>query len=292
MAIGNHDYHSSNRADLTSTEYEEFFGPGRWRDAGGAIRPAVADWYKGDDKGWRYVADGAVATTGTGRNSYQTFSAGGRAFLHLTLECAATNQALAWAQEVLDRHRGTPTVITIHGFLRGGLADADRMGRRVDGGANRTNDAQQIWDKLIFPNDQIFLLLCGHIYMQEHVVKKNSRGHDVHLLEACYHLNYAGGRIKISEKPPGGWAYEGKTDDLDRNGSGWLRLLLFDPGRNRITAYTYSPVLDLWAPNRPPNDVSRPDGQDGVWWNRTFPTGDKVVEEFFFDFNARFGDLN
>jgi hypothetical protein len=290
VAIGNHDYHSGNRADLTSTEYEQFLGPGRWRDAGGKIRRAFAGWYKGDDMGWRYTVNGMPAGTGSGRNSYQIFPAGGRMFLHLTLECAATDQGLAWAKEVLARYPGTPAIVTIHGFLRGGqFADADRMGRKVVDGPNPTNDARQIWEKLIFPNDQIFMLLCGHIYMQERVVMKNGRGNDVHMLEACYHLNYGGGRIKISEKPPGGWAYTGTTDDLDRNGSGWMRLLMFDPDANKIRVYTYSPVLGLWAGNRKPGNTSGPDGQDGVWWNRTFPIGDNVVEEFSFDFAGRFG---
>jgi len=290
IAIGNHDYHSSNRSDLASTEYERFFGAARWRDTNGKIRPAFADWYKGDDKGWEYRVNGETVATGAGRNSYQMFSAGGRMFLHLTLECAATNQAIAWAREVLKTHPVTPTIVSTHTFLRGGeLATADRMGRNVANGPNPTNSAQGIWDKLVQDNDQIFMILCGHVYMQEHVVKKNNRGNDVHILESCYHLNYGGGRIKISQKPAGGWTYKGETDDLDRNGSGWMRLLLFEPDKKRIAAYTHSPVLGLWASDRQSTDRSKPDGQDGVWWNRTFPVGDNVVEEFFFDFDGRFG---
>ncbi len=52
--------------------------------------------------------------------------------------------------------------------------------------------------------------------------------------------------------------------------------------------YTYSPVLDVWSTDRKPDDRGRPDGQDGVWWNRTFPIGDQVVEGFEFDSGRRF----
>ena len=291
IACGNHDYHFAGRGSLDSREYDRFFGPGRWRDAKGDVRAAFAGWYKGDDKGWVYRVNRGIAATGVGRNSCQTFTAGGRTFLHLTLECGATDQAIAWARTVLKQNPGKPTILTTHAFISGGgkWLTAERMGRNVKGGRNPTNSARGVWDKLIKDNDQIFLILCGHTWSQKHVVARNAAGHDVHIMEACYHLNYAGGRIKISQKPADGWAYEGKTDDFDRNGSGWMRLMLFDPAKGRIAAYTYSPTLGLWAANRKPDDRTRPDGQDGVWWNRTFPVGDDVVDQFKFDFRARFG---
>ena len=291
IACGNHDYHLGNQSDLDSREYERLFGPGRWRGADGAIRTAFRDWYRGDDRGHEHKADGQSAATGVGRNSWQVFSGGGRTFLHLTLECAATEQAIAWAKSVLKENPDKPTILTTHTFISGAgkLITVEKMGRHVTRGKNPTNGSQAIWDKLIKDHDQIFMVLCGHSYSQEHVVLKNAAGHDVHVLEACYHLNYDGGRIRVGEKPAGGWAYKGESDDLDRNGCGWLRLILFDPDRGRVLVRTYSPVLGLWATNRAPGDRSRPDGENGVWWTRTFPVGKDVEEEFGLDFQQRLG---
>ncbi|MBI5724354.1 MAG: hypothetical protein HZA50_10385 [Planctomycetes bacterium] len=53
---------------------------------------------------------------------------------------------------------------------------------------------------------------------------------------------------------------------------------MFDPDKKTITRFTYSPVLDVWATDRPKE-----------YKGRTFPNGDDVIERFEFDFNARFG---
>ncbi|MFB3894398.1 MAG: hypothetical protein ACE15C_20540 [Phycisphaerae bacterium] len=276
VVIGNHDYHTNSQGDLASQEYELFFGPGRWKTAEGKVKPAFADWFVGDDRGWRYEAGGQLKATGSGRNSCQVFTAAGRTFLHLTLECGATDQAIAWARSMLADHPGKPTIISIHGFIDGGgkILAAERMGRQVKG-PNPTNDGQQIFDKLIKDNDQIFLVFCGHMWSQKRVDLSNAKGNSVHVLEQCYHLDKAGGRIDTDEDP-GDWIYKG-PNDRDRNGSGWMTLLVFDPDRKTITRYTYSPVLGAWA-------TSKPADYDG----RSFPKGD-VIDRFEFDFDARFG---
>ncbi|MBI5724355.1 MAG: hypothetical protein HZA50_10390 [Planctomycetes bacterium] len=173
----------------------------------------------GDDQGWKYEVAGELKATGVGRNSCQTFTAGGRTFLHITLEYAATEQAIAWAKTVLNAHTGTPTIITTHSFINGGgvIQPPEKMGRLVKGD-NPTNGAQQIFDKLVTGYDQVFMVLCGHCWSQKHVVLANAKGNDVHVLEQCYHTDTAGGRIDVSENP-GNWAYKGESDG-DRNGSG------------------------------------------------------------------------
>ena len=369
-ACGNHDYDNSSWDSLLSTLYEKNLGPGRFRNPDGTIKDAVKAWYKGDDQGWDYVVDGQVVAKGTGRNSWQTFTAAGKEFLHLTLETAVTDEGIAWAKTVLAANPRKPTILTTHAFLDGGgkLVVVDRMGRRAPdpnspsalagtaspstspsgpelkaeglgtlsvskGLSNNTNDAQQIFDKLIRDNDQVFLVLCGHTYFTAHAVLKNARGHDVHALEACYHLNKVGGRVANQQAPPTGWpsGYQG-PDDTQRNGSTWLSVLVFDPAAGTITRYTYSPLLGIWATDRAPapkpgataggrqpdaggtepgeanpplplgegrgegpkgQGEGSPAGAAGAVpapeeENRTFPEGDKVIEQFDFDFATRF----
>ena len=276
LAIGNHDYHTSSVGDLTSTEYEQFLGPGRFRDKDGKIKTAVAAWYKGDDRGWEYKVNGAAVATGVGRNSWQVFTGGGRTYLHLSLECGVSDAAIAWAKEVLAANQGLPTILTTHSFLDGGggLRRRDGMGRVVNG-PNPTNGAQDAFDKLVKDEDRIFLILCGHTFFKKHIVMKNAKGNDVHVELMCLHLNEVGGRIEPSELPPES-PYKGPPDK-DRNGSGWLGLMVFDPDAKKVRWFTYSPVIDVWATDCPPEQKKR-----------TFPLGEDVVEEFDFDFDARF----
>lgn len=283
VCCGNHDYDSNNMGSLVSTFFEKNLGPGRFRDAQGKIKDAVREWYGGDDLDWEYVVGGKTAAKGVGRNSWQTFTAGGREFLHLTLETAVTDEGIAWAKTILAAHAGTPTIVSTHAFIDGGKAAGlrvgNRMGRLVTGGPNPTNDAPMMVEKLLAENDQIFLVLCGHTWMQAHRVIPNAKGHDVHVLEQCYHLNASGGRVYNAQKPAGGWP-SGWTgpDDTQRNGSCWLTVLVFDPPGKTITRYTYSPLLGMWATDRAADPG-----------NRTFPVGDDVIEQFKFDFDERFG---
>jgi len=290
VAIGNHDYDRNDPNSFASTLFEKYLGPGRFRDPAGGIKSNVRDWYRGDDLGWNYVVGGKTLATGVGRNSYQTFHAADREFLSLNLEMAVSDEAIAWARTILAANPGKPTILTTHAFL-------DKAGRYLpapsyglqSAGPNPTNDAASVFDKLVAPNDQIFLVLCGHIAGHAHSVVKNAAGHDVHIFLQCYHMTYAGGRVANREAPPGGWpsGYQG-PDDTERSGAGWLTLLIFDPAAGTITHYTYSPLLDIWAPNRPRDPHARPDGTDNVWWNRTFPEGDDVFQVIPFDFQARF----
>ena len=279
LAIGNHDFHSSSPGDMTSTEYEQFLGPGRFRDKEGKIKPGVADFYKGDDRGWEYRKDGTVVATGVGRNSWQTFTGGGRTYLHVTLECGVTDAAIAWAKEVLAANPGLPVILTTHSFLDGGgqLRRRDGMGRVV-AGPNPTNGAQDVFDKLVRDEDRIFLILCGHTWSKKHLVMKNAKGNDVHVELMCLHLNANGGRVDPAELPPGS-PFKGEMDK-DRNGSGWLGLMVFDPDAKKVRWFTYSPVIDVWATDRTPEQKST-----------TYPMGEDVVEEFDFDFDARFGPV-
>jgi len=295
VCIGNHDYDSSTKSDLKSTMFEKNLGPGWFRDAQGQVKEAIRAWFGGDDLGWEWAGPRGPVK-GVGRNSWQWFEAGGRKYLHLTLETAVTDQGIAWAKEVLKAHGGWPTIVSTHAMIDGGKAAGwrlgARMGREVKGGPNPTNDAPMIMGKLLKDNDQIFLVLCGHMYLQGHRVEKNAKGNDVHILEQCYHLDYGGGRVCRRDAPRGGWpsGYDG-PDDTTRNGSGWLTVFVFDEAKKTITRFTYSPLLGVWATDRKGDDRTTKDGQDGVWWNRSYPTGDDVIEGIPFDFTARFGPV-
>lgn len=105
MVPGNHDYDNYS-----------------WRGYDGASEPLAGgrawNFYFGPqsrhftDKAWY----GGALTNGL--NSFQTFTAGGLSFLHLSLEMQPPQTALDWAQGVIDAHPDTPVIVTTHEWLR------------------------------------------------------------------------------------------------------------------------------------------------------------------------------
>jgi hypothetical protein len=211
---GETDYMVDRDRSSSIQRYKRHFGTDRYQ---------FADWYGGS----------GPSTGNENRdnlNSYQLFSAGGYEFLHLALEWEAPgtvtdpSTALGWAQTVLDQYPDRPTILTTHSYL-----DVREEGRstEVEEVNGRGNSGEQIWQSLVSPNSQIFMVLCGHSW------RDDGEYHQVSQNEACgsvYELlaNYQGGQ---------------------KRGQGYLRRMEFRPGEgdsapDRIQVRTYSPVLD------------------------------------------------
>ena len=118
-----------------------------------------------------------------GYNSFHVLRAGGRDWLVLALDWRISDKGLAWAQEVIDRHRTLPAILTTHD-----LAYADDAGR-----ARLSGHGQRLWDGLIAANDQIFLTLNGHYWPPGRATLPNAAGHDVHVHVTNYQDRYYGG---------------------------------------------------------------------------------------------------
>ena len=164
-----------------------------------------------------------------GADSAQLFTAGQCRFLHIGLQFDAPDASLAWAERVIRRHPGLPTIVTIHKYL-------DRDGSRADTPAldmsildHRDNNPQMVWDAFLSRHDQIFLVLSGHITGQGHSVDFNLNGRPVHQMMADYQ-----GRGQTARQA-------GLKDGSDV-GDGWLRLLRFrlDGETPSIEVRTYS----------------------------------------------------
>ncbi len=195
VACGNHDYDTVNDPKGVATEFPKHFGPDRFRG-----RP------------------GYGGASGNGLNSVQYFTAGGREWQILHLEGDVPDAAIRWAEEALAKHPGVPAILTTHIYLHD-VTKARKnkpQFRAADG-----NSGEQIWDKLVRKQPQIFLVLCGHQWVigEWRQVSVNDAGRKVNEV--------------LSD-------YQGRTN----GGDGWLRLMRFDPGRNEISVRTYSPTLD------------------------------------------------
>jgi hypothetical protein len=233
MVPGNHDYDNyawyadpagpgANRPLAGSAVWQEYFGPESTHFAG-------KTWYGG--------------SFNNGMDSFQTFTAAGHRFLHLSLEMEPTPSALQWAQGVINTHKGLPTLITTHEWLSpnytGDTARSNDNKAYFPGTDNQSPD--QVWETFIRKNDQIFMVLAGHNWTQ--TVKGVSQGQNLRI-----DTNDAGHPVYQTVQD-----YQGNTIGLmgspetDNGGAGWLRFIEFDTATQKIHYYTYSTLLGKYA---------------------------------------------
>lgn len=203
LTVGNHDMTAKGDASL----FQRHFPASRFQ---------VFAWYAGSYEPGR--ADRRVSADNV--NSHQLFSAGGLDFVHLSLECNAPDDVLAWAGEVLTRHRKRHALITSHmdlGPLEKPAANdgyiTDPKGRmrwtKIHG--PRGNSPAQIWDKLYSRHENVRLIFSGDQSrtVSWRLTTSGQGGRPVHALMSDY------------------------------TSSGPLRLYRFLPSRGEIQVITY-----------------------------------------------------
>jgi hypothetical protein len=145
-----------------------------------------------------------VISSSPNMNNYVLFSAGGMDFILLSLQYNPTADVRSWADNVLKQYSNRRAIISTHSYLN------------VNGGLTG-NGGTQIHDDVVVPNNNVFLVLCGHNFNSGTMVGDND---DIN------------GRM----------VYELLSDYQDVSyGNGWLRLMKFVPSENKIYVKTYSP---------------------------------------------------
>jgi hypothetical protein len=192
VALGNHDFDTVSDKSA-STRFEQFFGPQRY---------AGQSWFLGaspDD-----------------RNFAQVFTHSGQPFLHVALEWRASDSALAWAMEVLRAHPRVPTILSTHEHLQvGNPGPRSTGGQTPDSGGD--NSAVDVFEKLVEPFPQVFLVLSGHFHGNGRRTSVTRLGRTVHEVLADF------------QSDPNG-------------GNGWMQLLRFHLDRAELTFETFSPT--------------------------------------------------
>jgi predicted MPP superfamily phosphohydrolase len=189
IAPGNHDMVVNNR---DSTLYNEYFSPARFADQ---------KWYGG------HMGD-------NNDNNFCFFEACGMKFMILNLEFAPRGETLEWAAGVTRRYPDHRVIVATHCYMRPKERDtACATSYKIAG-----NSGEQIWQKLIRKQPNVFLVVSGHVL---------------------------GVGLQTSINDAGGPVLEMLTDyqGLPNGGDGWLRSLQFVPGENKIHVKTYSPLL-------------------------------------------------
>jgi len=137
-------------------------------------------------------------------NNACRFEAAGMKFLVLSLEHNPTKKTLDWANQVVARHKDRRVIVATHCYMRPGRRD--KIGDRL-------------WNDLVRKNDNVFMVVSGHVLGWEHLTSTNDAGRPVHEILSDY-------------------------QGLPNGGDGWLQTLRFVPERNQIQVRAYSPTLD------------------------------------------------
>lgn len=203
LTVGNHDMKGSGDSSL----YQSYFGPERFRQF---------PWYGGEFKPARPTPE----LSGGNANSYQLFSAGGYDFLHISLECNAPDDVLAWADALLTKHADRRALITTHmdlGVLdhpdtkEGFSKDPKGRMRWTKNHGKRGNTAVQMWDKLYRKHANLGFIFCGD-QSRCTALKLDTTGDHGNVVHALL---------------------------SDYTSSGPMRLYRFLPAENRVQVITY-----------------------------------------------------
>ncbi|WP_374311562.1 metallophosphoesterase, partial [Microbacterium sp.] len=209
---GNHDF------DLTTgdfSKYNQYFPVSRYRDASWNSANASYGGYYGQNQ------FGPDAADRQNMNNYALFQAGGMKFLTVNLELNPPDDVLAWAQRVLDAHPDRRAIVSTHSYLNVlGALSGQQLRTDVAG-----NSGAQIWQKLIRPNCNIFLVVNGHF----------TDGLDGEANRTD--LNDCGTAVQSALSD-----YQGRPN----GGDGWLRWYTFTPSAGTVAATTYSPTLNQY----------------------------------------------
>jgi 3',5'-cyclic AMP phosphodiesterase CpdA len=208
LVPGNHDT-DGNRQGLM----DKYFGP------------ASMPWVTG------------IMTWGQIENNYTLIDVGPQRWLVLGLEFGPRDAVMTWADAVLKAYPDLPVIIVTHAYLYAdgtrynvALAGMDQnqpsyqyfsphfYGYTADQGIN---DGEQMWQKLVLPNRNVRLVLCGHDNGAARLTSTRPDGSKVHQILSDYQ-----------------WL-DGVYD-----GYGYLRQMTFDYDKKEIRVRTYSPSRD------------------------------------------------
>jgi PGF-pre-PGF domain-containing protein len=182
VVTGNHDNDNGDN----NTFYDKYFPASRFNSN---------SWYGGN-----YTNN---------RNHYDLISAGGQdlIILHLGMVDNAgqpyTDIPTSWANDTLKAYPNHKAILVTHAYM-------DKDGTYIEYGQNLYSD-------LVVQNENVFMVLCGHMHDSKYQVKTIG---DRKIYEIL--IDYQG-------QPNGG--------------NGWLRKYVFSPEVNMIYATTYSPYV-------------------------------------------------
>src|SRR3546814_20157466 len=101
-------------------------------------------------------------------------------------EMAPSDEVLKWAEGVIKRYPGVPTIVSTHSYLNPAAERKEIAAVDFKAVDPVHNNPQDVWDKFLSQNDQIFLMLSAHQYGQSRRVDLNKFGHKGYQVMSAY----------------------------------------------------------------------------------------------------------
>lgn len=200
-----------------------------------------------------------------GRGQYDLLEAGGQSYLILTMGYAVNDADIAWMNAVLRAYPGRIAILGVHSYL--------------NTNGSRTGIGELLYQKVVKPNSNVRLVLCGHMHAANRRVDSIDDDFDGIPDRTVVQL--------LAD-------YQGERN----GGQGYIRLLRFDPANGTLKVSTYSPWLNAYERSAV-NDFSldweagvltgKPGWQkNGAYWHYFLEDGSKaagwrrIAEKWFY----------
>ena len=122
----------------------------------------------------------------------------------IALEFGPRKEAVTWADSVVRANPNEKYILMTHEWMSG-------SGLRVDKGSYAASQLpnlshstpEEIWEKMVYPNDNILCVLCGHNGFCKYLFSENAAGREVCqvLFNLQYQENGGNGMIQLWEFP-------------------------------------------------------------------------------------------
>jgi hypothetical protein len=207
LATGNHDYGPSGNASTRDTHMSEYFPYSRLAEVS--------------------TLGGSKVPNNT-ENTYHLFEAGGVKWIILCLEWAPRNDAIAWANSILDLYPDRKAILVSHAIvnnndLRYDITDnahPQDYNPHLYSTPGPVNDGEELWQKLV-KHRNFVMTLNGHVLGDGtgFRVDNNDSGKPVSQMLINYQFRNLGGE-------------------------GYLRILEFQPDGHTVRASSYSTIYN------------------------------------------------
>lgn len=150
--------------------------------------------------------------------------------LVISIEFAPRDESLEWAKKLASskKYKDHKVILLTHSYMEGDGSVIEKEGYKV----SPANYGKAIWDKLVYPSENIVMVICGH---------------------ACEIGTYEQNVSFRTDKNASGRAvtqmmFNAQTADGFWHGNGgdcWLRLMEFMPDGQTIKVKTFSPLFAI-----------------------------------------------
>lgn len=184
--------------------------------------------------------------------AYEFHIPGWKPILVLSLEFAPRDEAIQWAKDLIaePRYENHQVILLTHSFLN---YEGNRFVTE-NYQLQPANYAEAVWQKLVYPSQNIRLVVCGHEcnivdYDQQVSFRKDKNQYGKSVSQMMFNAQTADGQ----------WFGNG--------GDGWLRILEFKPDGKTISVRTFSPLFAL-----------SPLTKEKAWRTESFDQFDIVID--------------